>query len=677
MFDLLNFNRANDDSMMETLQCNFLGYVNFSFTGRTVTIKSRKAEALLGYLCLSGGRLLREKAAGMFWSESSEYHARSSLRQTLLILKRALSQVGYNQLTADKTMIYLPTDSINLDTHQLLGAIERGDVQTSWGDSSFLGEIFVGFDGVDEVFTQWLRELRNNFQNELRSRLEPRLRPVDGNWEAAHKAAEVLLMMDPAHEPACQAYMRARAACGDFAGAIKAYDAFWRVLDEDYDTLPGAETQALAVAIKLGEFNDPSISSNQNCVGGGARKIAFEESADDLRPRIVIISRDELQGGKRGEDESLGRLKRKVISRFVRFRDVATASERAARAEDYRLELEIFSQSDGAHVLAVLKQDSSQTYLWGEEYSACEFGGCVVSDDLCDRLVRTFHAYVISACTRASLAESSYGQTTYAKYALAHVLLSRHSPQEGREAEKLLREVVDQNPNFTPAIARLVVARANWSCRRLEQGEEVEDWSRLRLLAERAYKLDPSDGWAALSLGWAELQTGSLIAAVRSFTQATRLNDCDIGAGLSSAFGLALCGERELALKSACSMVGKQGLDLTTADVGALLAVGYFSAWRDFVEVDLLEPLLAGGAQETPTDETCRMIFQKTLLGAQESGAWKWPFFNVISLEEAIERSAFGTYFQIKKWLPENPSTHGERLRPRSASLSFEDSLVN
>ena len=60
--------------------------------GPALTVRTRKAEALLAYLVLHPGRVhRRENLAAMFWGGMPDGQARGSLRHALYELRRALA----------------------------------------------------------------------------------------------------------------------------------------------------------------------------------------------------------------------------------------------------------------------------------------------------------------------------------------------------------------------------------------------------------------------------------------------------------------------------------------------------------------------------------------------------------------------------------------------------------
>ncbi len=84
-------------------------------SGADARVTSRKARALLCYLVLNAPRSCeRGRLAGLLWSDSAEAQARSSLRQELRKLRRALGP-NPEVLRADGDRIGLVSGAINAD----------------------------------------------------------------------------------------------------------------------------------------------------------------------------------------------------------------------------------------------------------------------------------------------------------------------------------------------------------------------------------------------------------------------------------------------------------------------------------------------------------------------------------------------------------------------------------
>lgn len=285
-----------------SLDVTVLGTPSFAVAGIPVQFRSRKAEGLLARLCLApDGRLSREAAANLFWEDSSEHHARSSLRQTLLILRRNLEPLGFDGLSSDKQVIAIDLSRVRLDLDDLLAT--NGPLPLRLLHERRLSErLFEGGELLSEPFTAWLRERRQQLHDELRAMLEPMLGHPRANFERIEEAAIALLNLDPTHEPACRAFIRARASRGDYASALRAYEDLWNVLDEEFDTQPSSETQELIVDIKLGRFpeqQDTPQGGESSAAHGGLEEHLSEFSGpvpeggtsalSEIGPKVAVV----------------------------------------------------------------------------------------------------------------------------------------------------------------------------------------------------------------------------------------------------------------------------------------------------------------------------------------------------------------------------------------------------
>ncbi len=79
----------------DVLSMSLFGSVSASFRGRPIDLKLRKGAAILGYLCLQENFVARrDRLAFLLWSESDGNSARTSLRQTLIMLRKAFEFGG-------------------------------------------------------------------------------------------------------------------------------------------------------------------------------------------------------------------------------------------------------------------------------------------------------------------------------------------------------------------------------------------------------------------------------------------------------------------------------------------------------------------------------------------------------------------------------------------------------
>lgn len=142
--------------------------------GRSVTPKSRKAQALLAMLALSArGSRSRIWLRDKLWSDRSDDQAAASLRQALLDIHKTLGPAR-DLLIADKNTVWLDMDRLVLDTDVM--------VQTERSADQITDELLEGIDIRDPEFEDWLALERQNWyrrldEGQVHDVFEPRQQP--------------------------------------------------------------------------------------------------------------------------------------------------------------------------------------------------------------------------------------------------------------------------------------------------------------------------------------------------------------------------------------------------------------------------------------------------------------------------------------------------------------------
>ena len=116
------------------LEINTLGGLSLGVNGQAIQdLGSRKAEAILVYLVREGRQLNRNILKILFWPESSEEHASTSLRVELSILRKRLG--GF--LAISREMIGVRPDArVYLDLADLNCQAGKQPGGTGFGDLS-------------------------------------------------------------------------------------------------------------------------------------------------------------------------------------------------------------------------------------------------------------------------------------------------------------------------------------------------------------------------------------------------------------------------------------------------------------------------------------------------------------------------------------------------------------
>lgn len=229
-----------------------------------VRLESAKTTALLAYLAIVGRPQTRQKLMGLLWEDIPEQKASRNLRHSLWNLKKSLPTGGADWLEATpQAAAFQPTRAVWLDVAEfaraceaLRGAPPGGDLESLGRASSlYRGDLLDGFyaDGAP-AFEEWLLSERERFKTMALSAFQrlASLHRDRGDHESGLLFARRLLALDPWREEAHRTVMQLLALAGSRGAALAQYEACRRVLAEELDAEPTAETTALFERIRDG-----------------------------------------------------------------------------------------------------------------------------------------------------------------------------------------------------------------------------------------------------------------------------------------------------------------------------------------------------------------------------------------------------------------------------------------
>jgi DNA-binding SARP family transcriptional activator len=292
--------------------------------GKPVAFDTRKALALIAYLALAG-RQGRDRLATLLWGDADTERARGALRRTLSTVRTAIGDA----LVTDGLSVELTPGAVDVDVHQFRELLARGRLESAV--SAYAGDLLDGFSVRDSPdYEDWQVATRDGLRRELASALDQLSRDAAPREAVAH--ARRWLALDPLHEPAHRALMRAHARAGDRAAALLQYRECARVLDRELGVAPLPETSALAQAVERGE-PEPAPPEPSRSVG-------VDEAVGDLYTRHgeyarAIASYEMALASAAARDK--GRLEHRLAAVYHRRGDWERADAHyraAARGED-------------------------------------------------------------------------------------------------------------------------------------------------------------------------------------------------------------------------------------------------------------------------------------------------------------------------------------------------------
>jgi DNA-binding SARP family transcriptional activator/TolB-like protein len=551
------------------LRIDAFGRFVVRYGDREIVLNGRKARALLGYLALSeSGQETRERLVGLLWSETEEGKARASLRQTLYEIREAFQAVGFDKFDADKHVIRIDRDALEVDLWEVMGSAKRGEphailLERDRATESLLSEL----ESVDPSFRNWLLAKRQSLHDRLVAHLEDVLR---GQVDAAssrneEQVARALTKLDPTHEEAARALIRARVAARDVVGALNIYRTLWNLLEEEYDVEPSKETQELIAAVKLGQpigmaapgtGRPPELKrpgSELAVVGDGLpakRAGAFTQG----KAQKLVLSIGGFDGAGVGEDHRylVQGFRRELAASLVRFREwsvrdqghaPAGASPSVSGAGEYIVDASAFDTGSGVRLILMLRDAVTNNYVWSERLQLSLDGWFDAQQSVVRRLATALNVHLSAERIAAITFQPVQDLRAYDLWLRGHALLLNFAPKEWHEAEDLFRKIITEMPTFGPAYSSLANAQNvihlahPGTFRNLERAEQA------LTLAREAVRLDPIDTRAQLCLGWACLMAEQYDMGEIHHGLAQELNENDPWTMISTALGAAFCGD--------------------------------------------------------------------------------------------------------------------------------------
>lgn len=225
-------------------------------------LESAKTGALLAYLALTPGPHARAKLQGLLWPELPEDRAARNLRHALWDIRRKLGACRADVLAADRARVaFVPDGKVLVDALELVAA--RDTLRDTGGrdlpplrwpiDDLLRGELLEGVFLADAPeFEEWLLGERERLRavacDVLRALVS--LHRQGGDLDAALERARTLVALDPWREESHRMVMELLTLAGEPAAALAQLEECRRILAEQLQTTPTADTVRLAERIR-------------------------------------------------------------------------------------------------------------------------------------------------------------------------------------------------------------------------------------------------------------------------------------------------------------------------------------------------------------------------------------------------------------------------------------------
>jgi len=485
--------------------------------GRLVTIRGRKARAILAYLVTNPHEhVTRERLIQLLWPDRGMAQARGSLRQSLVEIRRAAPGV----IASDHEHVWIDTAR--------LGPVEIAD------NCSPTEQLFDDLDGITPELDDWLRCERATEASEKWSRLQQSVedRLKRGRGASALPLIERMQRIDPYNEEWLRLAMRADAQAGHSAGIQTRFRELDELLNRELGVPLSPQTRELhdellrdltrpnaGVDIEVEETieartqNQPSKNPAiprwafrlPSLVAAGlAALVATLGLTQSVRPasvepdRIAVLPFRALDGvdsalAEGMADEVLSDLSRQDAIQTVgrtsswMFKDKADDLRRVGRKLDVRYVVEGSVRRTGRalrlNVALIDTRDAST--LWSGQYASPSGDVQRIEDATSGAILQHFGLKMDEGGRRTD-------PQAYAMYVRAKALIRERNWAKMREARELLEEAVKIDPGYAPAWAQL--AGAIWFVGEntpLSSGNVRAQNARALMAARKAVALDP------------------------------------------------------------------------------------------------------------------------------------------------------------------------------------------
>jgi DNA-binding SARP family transcriptional activator len=217
--------------------------------GPPLRLKRRKTEALLAYCALPPGQgHSRDKLAALLWGDRSPPRARSRLRETLFVLRRALATADPPCLEPGSETLALAADAVDVDAVAFERLVREGSAEAlARAVELYRGDLLEGLAFRGALFEDWLLAERERFRELALEALAGLLafKRAAGAADAALQTGLRLIALDPLQEPVHRTLMRLYAQLGRRGSALHQYQVCVSVLQRELGVEPEEETKHL------------------------------------------------------------------------------------------------------------------------------------------------------------------------------------------------------------------------------------------------------------------------------------------------------------------------------------------------------------------------------------------------------------------------------------------------
>ncbi len=279
---------------MAKLSISLLGGFSVTLDGKPITsFESNKVRALLAYLATETDRPhSRDKLAALLWPDMPDQTARNNLRYALSNLRKAIGDAYTSQpfvCISKQTVNLNVDDNLHADVLTFSRELAQSPLTLSNLEEAmrlYQGDFLEGFYvGGDSAFEEWAVLKREQLRRQTLDALHRLAQAYEknGQMDKALAASWRLVDLEPWSEEAHRDLMLRLGRSGKRAAALSQYDTCRRVLKEQLNVEPSAETTRIYEQIRDGRIEPLGQTS-------GPASLPVQIHADtDIQPASNLL----------------------------------------------------------------------------------------------------------------------------------------------------------------------------------------------------------------------------------------------------------------------------------------------------------------------------------------------------------------------------------------------------
>jgi TolB-like protein/Flp pilus assembly protein TadD len=548
-----------------------------SSAGEPLRLPTRKTALVLAALVLAGDKgLRRQNISDAFWADRGDAQARSSLRQALSALRRALGENddASVRIEGDLETLHLAARADDVDAWRFDRLIESTDAaDLAQAAALYQGDVLAGIP-LPEPLDQWFAPHQRSYRQKAQLLVERlSLLPgadLTGVEDECRTLAERLLAADAATEEAHRALIRLYQHQGRLNAALRQFELCRDTLRRELDAEPEAQTEALIAGIRERRTDTDTTDA---ATAQAASPVA--PTRDREQPSIIVMPFDNLSGAD--DEYFVDGVVEEITSALSRVRDFFVIARQSAftykgRFVDVRevgrelgvsyvVEGTVRRGGDRLRISVQLVDAETRNQLWSDRYEGATQDIFAFQDEIAAQVSGAIHpavrnaeiavakgkppgslrAYDLvlqaypkiwsqsSADNAQAIASLRKAIATCADYGRAHALLAWcHSQdvvylwgadvQESRiDAERAIEAaatLVGDDPTALTAIGAAI-------------SQCLEDLPRAASYFDSALALDPNNAWAWARSAWLAIYQDEPDRARERFERSLALSPLD------------------------------------------------------------------------------------------------------------------------------------------------------